>query len=291
MILHNNALTVEISDIGSDYRGSRYDWSGIVKQVTLYGKSTFLSREIASDGGCGLGGIGLCSVFEWADTSIYDSTAFADSFPMIGVGLLKKSDTLPFQFTKAYEVTPFEREVLCQNDTEAAFHTLPHFCNGIAVDQRKTVSLQGTVLTVTHTLHNVGEKEIRATEFSHNFFRFGADGVDRGYRLQFPYSIAPTLRRGSLLIERDAYRVAAFDQATASTAFWVHGYEGMKTHWMKLTRDDSPLSVLVEDLFPVVNFYSWNNKDAFCPETFCGIALKPGESTTYSRRYTFSGPR
>ena len=261
MILHNNALTVEISDIGSDYRGSRYDWSGIVKQVTLYGKSTFLSREIASDGGCGLGGIGLCSVFEWADTSIYDSTAFADSFPMIGVGLLKKSDTLPFQFTKAYEVTPFEREVLCQNDTEAAFHTLPHFCNGIAVDQRKTVSLQG------------------------------ADGVDRGYRLQFPYSIAPTLRRGSRLIERDAYRVAAFDQATASTAFWVHGYEGMKTHWMKLTRDDSPLSVLVEDLFPVVNFYSWNNKDAFCPETFCGIALKPGESTTYSRRYTFSGPR
>ena len=75
--------------------------------------------------------------------------------------------------------------------------------------------------------------------------------------------------------ERDAYRVAAFDQATASTAFWVHGYEGMKTHWMKLTRDDSPLSVLVEDLFPVVNFYSWNNKDAFCPETFCGIANQP----------------
>ena len=65
------------------------------------------------------------------------------------------------------------------------------------------------------------------------------------------------------------------------------GYEGLKSHWMRLSHEKSGLSVLVEDDFPVVKFYGWNMADAFCPETFVKIDLEPGERYEYDRVYTF----
>ena len=288
MLLQNSALTVEVSDVGSDYTRSRYDWCGIIKQVTLNGTSTFLSREVSPDGGCGLGGIGLCSVFEWAGTATYDEAPVAGLFPMIGTGLLKKGSALPFQFTADYEVTTFTRECIPEGDEAVTFHTLPYLCCGIAVEQFKTIRICGNSLTITHRLRNVGVKDIEATEFSHNFFMFNDYEVNGDYLLQLPYTICPRLRRGTLKIQRDACWLGGFDAATASSAFWLNGYEGLKEHWMKLIHEPSGHSVLIEDHFPVVRFYSWNNRYAFCPETFCRISLRPGEEMAYRRSYSFS---
>ena len=88
-------------------------------------------------------------------------------------------------------------------------------------------------------------------------------------------------------MERDAYRLGAFDGPTQSTAFWLNGWQGLRSHWMRLTLDETGMSVLIEDDIPLCNFYSWNNAYAFCPEVFAPIDLNPGEERFYTRRYTF----
>ncbi|MEI3086349.1 MAG: hypothetical protein V8S87_10355 [Oscillospiraceae bacterium] len=60
--------------------------------------------------------------------------------------------------------------------------------------------------------------------------------INSDYRLSFPYTIEPKLRRGELIIERDAYRLGEFDGPTESSAFWIRGWEGLKSHWIKLER-------------------------------------------------------
>ena len=95
------------------------------------------------------------------------------------------------------------------------------------------------------------------------------------------------MRRGQILVERDALRLGAFDEATASTAFWLNGFEGLQSHWMKVENRELGMALLMEDEFPVCNFYSWNNPYACCPEVFAPVDLAPGQSLRYRRRYTF----
>lgn len=282
-VLRNGELEAELLLPGS-YERSRYDHSGMVGQVTMNG-NTFLSRELIGDG-FGLGGRGLAFCFEWTDTVLHDSASIADVFPQIGVGLLKRTDTSPFQFNRDYPVIPFEH-VVDVGESCAEVHTLPHLCFGTAVDQRRRWSLDGKSLLVTSTLKNVGEKAIEATEFCHNFFMFNGREIDSSYRLSFPYTILPRIRRGQILAERDALRLGEFDGPTASTAFWLNGYEGLKNHWMKLENEKTGTGVLVEEDFPLCRIYSWNNKNALCPETFAHISLQPGESMSWTRKYSF----
>lgn len=284
-ILENEQISVEVlTDWG--YDRSRYDWGGTVKQVTKDGH-TFISREIKCDGSTGLGGVGLTNVFEWNDTAVYDEAAIADKFPLLGVGLCAKGDTLPFQFTREYAVTPFER-IITTEENSVSIHTLPHMVFGTAVDMIKAYTLEGSSLKVSFFIKNVGSRDISAHEFCHNFFMFDKHPVDSSYRVSFPYDISVKMRRGQVILERDAYRIGAFDGPTDSSAFWLHGWEGIQSHWMKIENSETGTSVLVEDDFPVSGFYVWNNPRACCPEVYAPIELKSGECVSYTRKYTFN---
>lgn len=281
--LSNGILTADILLPGS-YKRSRYDHSGMVEQVRL-GNNTFLSREKIGDG-CGLGGVGLACCYEWKEPELHDETAVADQFLQIGVGLLKRTDTGAWLFNRDYPVTEPEHTVMVGADF-AEVHTLPQLCAGMAVDQTRRWSLEGDRLVMTSTLRNVGSRMVNATEFCHNFFRFNGKEIDASYRLSFPYTVIPKLRRGQLLLERDAVRLGAFDEPTASTAFWLNGFEGLREHWMKLENDVTKTGVIISEDFPLCRIYSWNNRDALCPETFIELSLAPGESRSWTRSYLF----
>lgn len=285
LIIDNGNIKAKILLPGWGYDRSRYDHGGMVEQVWHKGHS-YLYKELNRSGDAGLGGVGLVNVFEWRDTSLYDSVSIADYFPLPGVGLLKKTDTMPFLFTKDYPTVPFEHRVEAGEDY-AVVRTLPHLCCGVAMEMEKRYSLEGNTLNMDITVKNVGTAAIHATEFSHNFFNFDGGEINSNYRLAFPYTIEPKLRRGQLLVERDAYRLGEFDVPTESSAFWIRGWEGMKSHWMKLENAEKGMCVLIEDKVPVCNFYSWNNFNAFCPEVFAPIDLESGEQVSYRRSYTF----
>ena len=281
--LKSDKLEVRIC-LPGEYSRSRYDHSGMVEQVRL-GENQFLSREKIGEGD-GLGGIGLAFCLEWNQTELYDGTAIADYFPMLGVGLLRKTDSAPFLFTRDYPVVPFEHQIHTAPDRLEVI-SLPHLCKGVAVEQKRIFAVDGNMLSITCELTNCGPACISGTEFCHNFFCFNERPIDSHYRLSFPYSVIPRMRRGQILLERDALRLGEFDCPTASTAFWLNGYEGMSTHWMKLENSETRTGVLVEDCFPVSRIYSWNNKDALCPETFKGFSLEPGQTDSWTRKYTF----
>lgn len=285
VVLKNEKMSVQVL-LDWGYNRSRYDRGSTIGQVTMDGH-TFLSHETDASGGVGLGGVGLATVYEWCDTSLYDSISIADQFPLLGVGLLKKGDTSPFMFTKEYAVEPFTN-LYDIGDDYVSIHTLPSYCLGVAVDIVKTYTIKDNSLTVQFAIKNVGDKEIHAVEFCHNFFKFDNKAVDSSYRLTFPYSVEPRMRRGEIIMGKNYYKVGAFDEPTASSSFFINGWDGLKSHWMKIENEENGMSVLVEDDIPVCRGYSWNNPNACCPEIFAPINLKSGENVTYTRKYTFS---
>lgn len=286
--LKNERLTVRILKSGTRYEGCRYDWSGIIEQVILDGKHTFCSEERVNGEYGGLGGIGLCSVVEWNDTHLHDETPIAGNFPILGVGLLKRNDMDHFYHTKSFDVfSPFKR-IETVEPGKLTIRTLPSCCAGVAVEQVKIISLEDSGFVVEQHFKNVGEKKVDAHEFCHNFMQIDKKPVDRRYKVTFPYTPKLKVRRGEAIVGPDSYRPGHFDGPTASSAYYLAGFEGMSYHWMILSHDGSDAKVLIEDLFPVTNAYCWNNADAVCTETYANISLEPGEETSFRRKYTFT---
>lgn len=105
--LSNGILTAEIADTGS-YRGTRFDWTGFITQVTLNrGGHTFCVPESLVPGQ-GTGGIGLCNEFGISRAIGYDEAAVGEWFPKPGVGLLQKVSAAPYSFAADYPLIPFQ---------------------------------------------------------------------------------------------------------------------------------------------------------------------------------------
>lgn len=282
-LLKSNRLCAEVFVPGKVYTGSRYDWSGMIPQVTLDGKHTFFPEGEAEP----MGGRGLSGIIEFKNpAACCDETDIADRFPLMGVGLLKKPDTSPFCFFKPYDVLPFPREYSA-SESGAVFTTYPILCRGVAMRQTKTISVAENSLTIESRMENVGEKPLSLREFNHNFFCFDGRPVDDSYVLTLPYQPVVTVRRGLVTSGYNTVSIHALDRETASSAFLINGYEGLSFHFMKLENPLSGTGVSVEEDFSAVRFYNYCNKWAFCPETFCQIELEPGQSFTFSRKYTF----
>ena len=77
------------------------------------------------------------------------------------------------------------------------------------------------------------------------------------------------------------------DPASDEAAFVLHGYEKLQGSSFAVENAAVGLGVSVEEDFDSIRSYNWICRQAFCPETFCGLDLAPGEEKTFSRRYTF----
>jgi len=106
--------------------------------------------------------------------------------------------------------------------------------------------------------------------------------------LTLPFSVQPRFRRGELAVGCQTLRPYAFDGPTDSTAAFVDGWQGLRSHTMRLENRETGTTVIVKDDFPPCHFYFWSNPSAFCPEVFCKIDLEPGETIEYTRAYTFA---
>lgn len=282
IILGNNQLRVELFIPGTVYKRSRYDWSGMVKQVTLEGKHTFFPLEPVED----MGGRGLFDVFEFQNDDIFNATELADRFPLVGVGLLKKPDPSPFCFFRDYDVYPFHREWR-RIENGICFETFPLMCQGIAVRQKKDIILDGATLIMQHTIKNVGEKGFRLQNFNHNFFCFDNTPIDKNYELHLPYKPLVDVRRGRLSVGYNTLFLNEFDPEDDTAAFVMHGYEKLIGSSLVLENPKVGLGVSVDEDFNSIRSYNWICRKAFCPETFCDLSMEPGEERVFSRRYTF----
>jgi hypothetical protein len=288
VILSSTRLQAEIAEPGEFYKGSRYDWSGHVKQVTLDGKHTFFSTQ-QDPPDASLQGCGLLDVFETPDFLGFEETELNNRFPLLGVGLLKKESREPFLFRYPYDVLPFEHHIEKIGNT-VTFITLPTLCNGYGLYETKKLILEDTSLTISYALENTGSREINFATFNHNFFQIDNHPINGDYNLILPYQVSLRTLRGSICAQYQSVSVAAFDKPTASGAFFINGFEGSKRHWWKLRYLPENLEVFCEESFPVSRLYVWVMERSFSPETFFKTCLPPGERCSLLRKYTFNRP-
>jgi hypothetical protein len=318
--IHSNQLTVEIAQPGSVYAGTRFDWTGFITQVTLTTsggvKHSFCVPE-SLESGKGTGGWGMCNEFGNDKAIGYTDAQPGESFPKLGIGLLKKPEQPQYNFFRHHEI---DQQFPIQIDTtenQTLFTVEPIECRGYAVRFTKTVSARENWLEIAYHLENVGSKLIDTNEYCHNFMGIDEHPIGPEYRLHFPYAIQlediasayrhflpPVLRKllPVFLQDRLLKRMASpgntvvqavgadfIFSATPKSPFYFRplGFTKTDGYQWELTHLTSGVKVREYDDFTPCRVAVWGTTHVISAEIFVDIHLPPGQSKTWMRRYEF----
>ncbi|MCL6602664.1 MAG: hypothetical protein K6T94_07310 [Paenibacillus sp.] len=287
--LTNGIITVEIADVGA-YKGSRFDWTGFITQVTLEsGKHTYCVPESLIPGE-GTRGKGLCNEFGISRAIGYDKAPVGGWFPKPGVGLLQKPNNSPYLFNYDYLVNPFKVSVE-ENHQEIQYTVQPLECRGYSIHMVKTISLCQDKLSITYELHNKGSQFFETEEYMHNFIGINNNEVDSAYILTLP---------GSIRIENpESSYTSELLQLSEGTISWnktperpfyceLAGWENLDTNYTwELVHKQSGVGVRESGDFAVSRIVLWGERHVISPEVFVNIELAPGQSLRWSRTYQF----
>ncbi|MDP5275151.1 hypothetical protein [Chengkuizengella axinellae] len=281
-ILQNDKLKVNIAKPGAFQKGSRFDWTGYITQVTLNDKHTFCVPE-TYEPERGTEGQGLCNEFGIFTPIGYEEASVGEQFPKLGIGNLTRTDEEEYQFHSPYPIFPFEIEVT-QEENKIQFKVSPDNCRGYATEIEKTIIIQDQSLTIDYRLQNVGVKTIKTEEYVHNFVAINEHPISSDYKLRLPYTpIIESLPDIMTINHRELSW-----KNTPNEPFYCRpeGYSDSSHIW-ELTHEPSGVGMREINIFPPAMFAIWGTRHVVSPEIFIDIDVKPGETQTWSRTFEF----
>jgi hypothetical protein len=282
-ILKNENLEIHIDHPLEGYHFSRFDWTGKITSVKF--RNVDLSTTEKNDGiNEDLFGKGLYNEFG-IDTALgFEETKVGGWFHKIGVGLLKKEDN-EYLFHKKYEIDPatFEVEAL---SNKVIIHCTSKEINGYAYVLKKEIVLNESHFTIHYTLENTGEKEIHTSEYVHNFIAINQELMGGQYHLKFPFPCNPQeIVNPEQKVDHDQHAFT-FNSTPSAQFFYgnLSGNETVDAAW-ELINTICQLGIRETGSFQTNKINLWGWKHVISPELFFHIAVKPGQSVQWSRKY------
>jgi hypothetical protein len=289
------------------YRGTRFDWSGIIFHLESQGHVYFEPfyekfdaniRDVDLKNGVYAGPISAVSgPAEEFGNSERSALGYAEAKPggtfvKIGVGVLRKPEEPRYDAFRRYEIVDSGKWSVKKGADWIEFtQELRDPATGYAYTYRKTVRLlKGEPkMTLEHTLRNTGTRAIRGNVYNHNFFVIDHQPVGPDFHIGFPFELQG-VRFQSPLAEargqRIEYTKVLGNGDVASTAIQGFGdsardfditVENRKTGAGVRVRGDKPLS----------RVYLWSVKTTLCPEAFVNYDIAPGQEAKWNLTYQF----
>lgn len=285
-ILKNKNLEIHIDSPLENYNHSRFDWTGkIVKvkfqNILISGNETINDEENIQAGKGFYNEFGI-------DTPLgFDEANIGDWFHKIGVGLLKK-DNNQYLFHKEYEIDPAEFKIKT-GTSKISVECISATNNGYAYILKKEIELLENSFTINYYLKNTGEKTINTNEYNHNFISINNEFIGADYILKFPFQLKPQLFEETVNPEGKVeigQQEIKFNGQPKEQFFFsnLSGDENVNAKW-ELTNLKNNIGIRETGSFQTNKINLWGYKHVICPELFFNIALKPGQSTAWSRTY------
>jgi hypothetical protein len=273
------------------YRGSRFDWSGVISSLEYKGHSyfgkwfgTYHPRNHESI----MGPVDEFTALGFADAKP------GQTFLKIGVGELRKEKDEPqFRIAIPYEIVNPGKWTTRQLADRVEFtHELTDAA-GYSYLYRKTVRLAKgkPELVLEYSLKNTGKRPIETTVYNHNFFMIDQEPTGPGIVTTFPFEVTgegkgfgeiAELQKNQLLYLRELNKgehiysegLKGFGNSSKDYDFRI---ENVKTGAGVRLKGDQPLSKLV----------FWASSTTSCPEPYIQVKAAPGKEAKWKIAYEF----
>jgi hypothetical protein len=207
-VLDNGSLHAEIylpNAANGFYRGTRFDWSGVVGKLTYGGHNYYGPWFDDTDPKVGDWVYrdakivaGPCSAMtgpaEEFTVMGFDEAPAGGTFVKIGVGVLRKPDDAKYDHYRVYEIVQGAEWKIKTTGTSIEFEQqVLDKTSGLGYDYRKTIRLMpgAPQMAIEHSLQNTGTKDIQTRVYDHNFLVLDHQTTGPDFTIQVPFEIKP----------------------------------------------------------------------------------------------------
>jgi hypothetical protein len=284
-------LTLYLPDAREGYyRGTRFDWSGLIAQAEYEGHTFFSEWQTPHDPEIHDHVIGPAEEFGMTEPLGYEEAAVGESFIKIGVGHLEKKEEEKYSFWEAHRIVKPGTWEIARGEDWIEFRQDLADERGWGYRYIKRISLAENVpvFTISHRLKNIGTRPIKTDHYCHNFLLIDHDPIGTHYRVRLTFE-APeekalediaVVRGNEIVFEKDIPK----DQALWAQLEGLRGV--VEDYQATIENTETGAGIRIQGDRAPVKFNFWSVSSAICPEPFVEFELAAGEEARWASRYT-----
>ena len=275
------------------YRGSRFDWSGVVGCLTYQGHSYFGVWFPHYDPYLHDAITGPVEEFRSGFESAhgYDQAKPGEPFVKIGVGVLRKLGDAPYKFAAPYPLVDGGKWTVRAGNSSVSFTHQLKAPSGMAYEYTKVLRLEKDqpILTLEHELKNTGSKTIDTNVYDHDFYMLddGVTGPEMVVRFPFTPMAEHELENGARIDGKEI--VYGRELLTGETVQSVlTGYSNQPSDYDFFVENrNTGAGVEQSGDLPISRINFWSIRTTICPEAYVHLNIAPGQTAHWTIRYRF----
>jgi hypothetical protein len=291
------------------YRGTRFDWSGMIETVE-YGGHTFYGRWFQGTdpavrdfeyrgpdivAGPNTAATGPAEEFHTNNKGLgFDAAKPGETFVKIGVGALRRPDEQDYDRFRLYEiVNPGKWSNHIARDSAEFIQELNDPGSRYSYEYRKSVRLLGSSaeMHIAHTFRNTGKKTISSRVYNHNFLVIDGQAPGPDLTISVPFEIRsqrpPDPARAEFRGKQIVYRKTLEGRDRVTTPMDGFGADASE-YDVRVVNTKSGAGVRVTADRPLVNLMLWSIRAVMSVEPFTEFSVKPGETYSWTLKYRYA---
>ncbi len=274
------------------YRGSRFDWSGVIASLEYDGHNFFGQWFERYEPTLHDAITGPVEEFRTDDAGLgYNEAKPGGTFVKIGVGVLRKPDEPRYSFAHPYEIVdPGKWSVRTGPDWVEFTHELTDQ-SGYAYVYRKTVRLAKgkPELILEHSLKNTGRRTITTSVYDHDFYVIDGQPSGPSFVVKFPFQPRAAQDLKNLAEIRDHQLTYLRElQKGESVGSYLDGFgSSASDNDIRVENRSAGVGVRESGDHPLSKLYFWSVRSTVCPEAYIDMSIEPGHESTWRISYQF----
>lgn len=286
------------------YRGTRFDWSGMIAELESQGHIYFGKwfsrvdpgvRDFTYHGselvvGPCTGATGPAEEFMPLG---YDEAKPGETFVKIGVGVLRKPDDRNYDLLRLYDIVDSGKWRILKESCSLEFtQDLDSPSLGYAYKYQKTMELSADapVLFIKHRLTNNGKRAIRTQVYDHNFLVMDHQPPGPDFAITFPFHIVPVQPPEKDIVELRGNQIVFLKGLTGEDRVYgtMGGFSETPADYnFSIENARLGASLTISGDRALKNLAAWAIPAVLSIEPFVEIAVEPGQAATWAYQYTF----
>lgn len=289
------------------YRGTRFDWSGVIGSLTYRGHEYYApwfdsvdpavhdykyegAKIIASS--CS-GITGPAEEFKTGDAALgWDEAKPGGTFIKIAVGVLRK-DEGRYDFVKQYEIVDTGKwTVVPHRDSVEFTQVLADPSSGYGYTYHKTVRLVSgkPEMVLEHRLENTGRRAIQTSVYNHNFLVLDRQPIGPDLVTTFAFSLRspepPDQRLAQLRGNQFVYERVLRDRDMVEAP--LEGFsDNPKDNDIRVENHKAGAGLRIVGDHPLSHVNLWSIRTVLAVEPFISMTIEPGGEFAWRITYDY----
>lgn len=271
------------------YRGTRFDWSGVMPELEYNGHTYF--GQWFDNYEPTLHDAIMGPVEEFAPLG-YTEADPGGNFVKIGVGVLNKPEEERYDRFNYYTIEDYGRWNIKKRSEQVSFtHMIEH--GDYSYKYRKTIRLVPgkPVMEIIHLLKNTGQQIIQTNVYNHNFFVIDGTSTGPGLEVVFPFDLKVESQRIGDITDVIDNKITFRRELEAGERVHLGSVSGFgnsaDSYDFRIENRATGAGVRITGDKPLSKLVFWASQKVLSPEPYIDIRIEPGQEFIWKVTYEF----